>query len=298
MSPQHLRVAGMTAHLAAAAAMAVLLAFQAAPLAAQNLLVNPHFDTGLNGWLITSQTAWDPTLDADGNPNSGSASGFFDSPTPNGADSVITQCVPLTVGVTYHGGGKIFIPEHNSAAGGAFYVMVPFPTTDCSGPPPPGPIIETPLVTAAGSWTDSTATFNISFAHSVLFSALLAPQTGGRLEANFDNVVVAPGAAPCVPDQTTLCLSGGRFRITATFDTGNGAPGNAQAVPLGKSGYFWFFNSANIEVLVKLLDGCSLGGHFLFFAPRLPAVQGTITAQDTPTHAPPAHTHTPRTAIP
>src|SRR5260370_6904765 len=111
MSPQHLRVAGMTAHLAAAAAMAVLLAFQAAPLAAQNLLVNPHFDTGLNGWLITSQTSWDPTLDADGNPRSGSANGFFDSPTPNGADTLVTQSVPPTVAATYPAGAQILIPQ-------------------------------------------------------------------------------------------------------------------------------------------------------------------------------------------
>jgi hypothetical protein len=297
MLPKHLRLAGVTAHLAAASAIAMLLASQAAPLAAQNLLVNPHFDTGLNGWLITSQTSWDPTLDADGNPSSGSANGFFDSPTPNGADSVITQCVALTVGVTYHGGGKIFIAEHNSAVGGAFYVMVPFPTTDCSGPPPPGPIIETPLVTAVGSWNDSTATFSNSFAQSALLAAVLAPQTGGRLDANFDNVVVATGAAPCVPDQTTLCLSGGRFRITATFDTGNGTPGNAQAVPLGKSGYFWFFDAANVEVLVKLLDGCSLGGHFWFFAAGLTNVQVTITAQDTQTGATQVYTNPAHTAF-
>ena len=297
MLPKLLRLASAMVPPATALAMAVLLASQAAPLAAQNLLINPHFDTGLTGWLITSQTSWDPSLDADGNPGSGSASGFFDSPTPNGADAVITQCVPLTIGVTYHGGGKIFIPSHTSAAGGAFFVMVPFPTTDCSGPPPPGPIIQTPEVTAVGSWNDSTSTFNNSFARSTLFSAVLAPQTGGRLNANFDNVVVASGAAPCVPDQITLCLSDGRFKATATFDTGNGTPSNAQAVPFGKSGYFWFFSSANVEVLVKLLDGCSLGGHFWFFAAGLTNVNVTITVTDTQTGAIQVYTNPAHTAF-
>jgi hypothetical protein len=298
MLPNDSRRASVTAHLAAAVATAVLLAAQAAPLAAQNLLGNPGFQTSLSNWLIVgSHASWDATLDADGNPNSGSANGFFDAPTANGVDGVVAQCVPVTVGTTYHFGGKIFVAEHNSAAGGAFYLLVPFPTADCSGPPPPGPIVETPEVTAVGSWDDSIATFHDSFAKSVLFTAVLAPESGGRLSANFDNAVLALGAAPCVPGPTTLCLSGGRFGVAATFDTGNGAgPSNAQAVPLGKSsGYFWFFDAANVEVLVKLLDGCSLGGHFWFFAAGLTNVNVTITVTDTETGAiqvyvNPAHT--------
>jgi hypothetical protein len=298
MLPKHFRHAGATAHLAAASAMAVLLAAPAAPLVAQNLLINPDFDTGLDGWLVIGPASWDPTLDAGGNPRSGSAKAVFDSPMVTGVDGVIGQCVPLTVGATYHLGGKIFIPAGNTASGGAFYLMVPFPTADCSGPPPPGPIINTPLVTAVNSWSDSSTTFSNSFAQSGQFWAVVAPQTGGRLQANYDDAVLAPGPVTCTPDQVTLCLSGGRFRVAATFDTGNGRPTNAQAVPFGNnSGTFWFFDAGNVELLVKLLDGCSLGGHFWFFAAGLTNVQVTITAQDTQTGATQVYTNPAHTAF-
>ena len=298
MLPKHSWLAGAVAHLAAASAMAVLLGAQAAPLAAQNLLTNPGFDTSLNGWLVIGPATWDPTLDAAGNPGSGSAKAVFDAPTVTGVDGVIEQCVPLTVGATYHMGGKIFIAAGNTAAGGAFYLLVPFPTADCSGPPPPGPIIETPLVTAVNAWSDSSTTFSNTFAKSGQFWAVIAPQTGGRLQANYDATVLAPGPVTCTPDQVTLCLSGGRFRVTATFETAGGTPANAQAAPLGKnSGTFWFFDAANVELLVKLLDGCSLGGHFWFFAAGLTDVQVTITAQDTQTGATQVYTNPAHTAF-
>ena len=40
-----------------------------------------------------------------------------------------------------------------------------------------------------------------------------------------------------------------------------------QAVPLTPdSGYFWFFNAANIEAVVKVLNACSVNDHHWVFA--------------------------------
>jgi len=300
MAPTRSRLARVAAHLAAATAMAVLLAAQAAPVAAQNLLTNTQFDTGLDGWLVLGQGSCDPKVDFASDPRSGSAKGVFDSPAATGADGIVEQCVPVTVGVTYVLGGEIILPDGNTASGGAYFLVVPFPTKDCSGPPPPaGPAVQTPEITAVGNWNASATTFRNSFAQSVEFWAVLAPESGGRLQANYDNVFFGPGTLGCSANGFTLCLLG-RFEVTATFDTGNGKPSSAFAVPLDPNplhhgGYFWFFDAGNVEVLVKMLDGCSLGGHFWFFAAGLTNVQVTITVQDTQTgttqvYTNPAHT--------
>jgi hypothetical protein len=43
---------------------------------------------------------------------------------------------------------------------------------------------------------------------------------------------------------------------------GQGTSGTGVAVPLtGNTGYFWFFNSSNVELMVKVLDGDAVNGH-------------------------------------
>ena len=67
---------------------------------------------------------------------------------------------------------------------------------------------------------------------------------------------LAPRAA-CVPDPHTLCLLGGRFQVEVTWrNHRNGQTGVGSAIPFSdQSGFFWFFNQANIELVVKSLDG-------------------------------------------
>jgi outer membrane protein assembly factor BamB len=86
----------------------------------------------------------------------------------------------------------------------------------------------------------------------------------------------------CAADGTTLCLQGNRFKVRATWQTADGASGDGQAVRLSAdTGYFWFFASANVEMLVKVLDGCTLGRHFWVFAGGLTDVHVTLTVIDT-----------------
>jgi predicted esterase len=88
---------------------------------------------------------------------------------------------------------------------------------------------------------------------------------------------------PCVPAPETLCLRGGRFRVEAGWETAS-ASGAAQGVELtDESGSFWFFSPGNLELDVKLLDGCAVGGRFWVFAAGLTDVGVTLTVTDTTT---------------
>ena len=49
------------------------------------------------------------------------------------------------------------------------------------------------------------------------------------------------------------------------------------------SGAFWFFQPSNIELVVKVLDGRAINGHFWVFYGALSNVGYTITVTDTAT---------------
>src|SRR5262249_55981650 len=56
----------------------------------------------------------------------------------------------------------------------------------------------------------------------------------------------------------------------------------AQAVSLsGESGYFWFFDPANVEMLVKTLNACGLGRGNWFFGAGLTTVGVHVSVTDT-----------------
>ncbi len=58
--------------------------------------------------------------------------------------------------------------------------------------------------------------------------------------------------------------------------------GHGTAVPItADTGYFWFFNSDNVELVIKVLDGQALNGHFWVFYGALTNVEYTITVTDT-----------------
>jgi len=74
----------------------------------------------------------------------------------------------------------------------------------------------------------------------------------------------------CIPSPTELCLGeSGRFRARLQWSTGEQS-GVATALDLGQeasSGLFYFFDPANIEMLLKVLDACTpeLGDRFWVF---------------------------------
>jgi ELWxxDGT repeat protein len=90
----------------------------------------------------------------------------------------------------------------------------------------------------------------------------------------------------CAASATTLCLNGGRFAVVAAWRDFAGRTGIGTAVPLtADTGYFWFFDSANVEVMLKVLDGRAVNGKFWVFFGALSNVEYTLTVTDTLTGA-------------
>ena len=91
-------------------------------------------------------------------------------------------------------------------------------------------------------------------------------------------------AAPCTVEATSLFLSACRFRVSATWRDFDGNTGSGQAVTLtADTGYFWFFNAANVELVVKVLDARALNGNFWVFYGALSNVEYEISVTDTAT---------------
>jgi len=91
----------------------------------------------------------------------------------------------------------------------------------------------------------------------------------------------------CAPTATALCLASGRFRVEAQWRRPSdsiASAGHAVAIT-GDTGYFWFFDPSNIEVVAKVLNGCQVDGRYWFFASGLTNVEVALTATDTQTSA-------------
>jgi CSLREA domain-containing protein len=86
----------------------------------------------------------------------------------------------------------------------------------------------------------------------------------------------------CEPDPQSLCLgAGGRFRATVVW-TAQGTSGNARAVPLtADTGAFWFFSAGNLELQIKVLDGCGVNQRFWVFLTGLTDAGVEVTVEDT-----------------
>ena len=101
------------------------------------------------------------------------------------------------------------------------------------------------------------------------------------------------GHQDCVPDERTMCLNGGRFKVQVDFEDFDGVSGSGRVVPNGSddSGLFWFFGADNWEMLVKVLDGCGVNDHYWVFAAATTNVEYTLTVTDTEEDAVRAYTN-------
>jgi hypothetical protein len=90
--------------------------------------------------------------------------------------------------------------------------------------------------------------------------------------------------ATCTPDATSLCLNGGRYLVRAAYRTPQGTTANGTAVSLtNTTGYFWFFSADNVEIVVKVVDGCSFNSRKWVFVGGLTNVSVEVTVTDTQT---------------
>ncbi|MDY7094855.1 MAG: hypothetical protein SX243_17925 [Acidobacteriota bacterium] len=113
-------------------------------------------------------------------------------------------------------------------------------------------------------------------------SALVTAEAA--LGSNPPRYLAAPVTGACVPDATTLCLLGGRFQLRLEWSDQRrpGRTGDGMAVEgTDQTGYFWFFQESNLELMVKVLDGRPVNGNFWVFYGSLTDVEFTMTVTDT-----------------
>jgi photosystem II stability/assembly factor-like uncharacterized protein len=128
------------------------------------------------------------------------------------------------------------------------------------------------------TWQDASG----ALPNAVVFDLCLDPASGRLAAATYGRGLweLAP-PPPCRADATTLCLNRGRFEVKAHWTAPTGT-GEAQAVPLtSDTGYFWFFDPANVEAVVKVIDACGLNRTFWTFAGGLTNLQTVLTLRDT-----------------
>ena len=129
-----------------------------------------------------------------------------------------------------------------------------------------------------GSGTNSHITFTLTSSGTWTIGAnsVLGNETGPY------DLSLALATSPSVcGDATSLCLTGNRFLVSVAWHTTDGRSGAGQAIPLsGDTGYFWFFNASNVELVVKVLDGRTINNHFWVFYGALSDVQYVITVTD------------------
>lgn len=91
----------------------------------------------------------------------------------------------------------------------------------------------------------------------------------------------------CAQTATRLCLNDNRFAVDISwvdFEGGDGF-GLVDMFQSGDSGLMYFFDPQNLEVLVKVLDGCDINNRVWVFAAATTNVGYTMTVTDTLTGA-------------
>ncbi len=94
-------------------------------------------------------------------------------------------------------------------------------------------------------------------------------------------------SSSCTDGPTGMCLNSERFLVEVDWRDFQGGTGSGRVVPFGSanSGLFYFFNSDNWEMLVKVLNGCPITDHYWVFAAATTNVEYTLRVTDTLTGA-------------
>jgi len=185
------------------------------------------------------------------------------------------------------------------------------------GPPPPPPA-PSPFYTIAGAALGTSGRWEVPLGQTVTFTAVEAhaaswiwnfgdgTQASGRTVTHAFTQLGSPNATLTVTgdgtntdgtsnaiieftivDPSVLYLNNRRFEIRSRWvSVGQGTSGVGTAVGLtADTGYFWFFYPANLEVVVKVLDACSIDGYFWVFGGGLTNLGVELTVLDTQTGA-------------
>ncbi|HYO16310.1 MAG TPA: Calx-beta domain-containing protein [Thermoanaerobaculia bacterium] len=91
-----------------------------------------------------------------------------------------------------------------------------------------------------------------------------------------------PEPTACGGAPAAIALAGGRFRVDVEWGTSDGTTGRGQGVQLTPdTGYFCFFDTDNVELVVKVLNGCPVNQRYWVFSGGLTDVEVRMTVTDT-----------------
>jgi hypothetical protein len=195
-------------------------------------------------------------------------------PTPVGSTATLTcasECFSLNNGNNCDGSGTINVDKPLSAP----FSVVNFRVTGISG---------------CGG-TPVTLPVTLNSGQRLVFDFDFAPTQNGQFTDTLDLGGITwtlngstTSSTTCNGSSTTMCLQNARFQVSADWQTANGNSGTASAVQLTPdTGYLWFFSASNVEVVIKVLNGCGVNNHFWVFAGGLTNVHVVIHVTDTQT---------------
>ena len=262
-----------------------------------NFVINEDFRYGISSWGAAQgagTATWD-SLDADGS-NSGSLK-LINSAGGPGLSVSVSQCLPVSGGASYSLSAAIHPDNYCCVAGqgafptspratlhtGALYVLLNFYSKPNCGSAPLSGFVRVDAG-VKNIWQSLTSNFvaPASAASVQITLAIFKDQAGDTLEGHFDDIVLANTAAAPL-DPNVLCL-GDRFESRARWTTRDGQSGMGRPFALSAdTGYFTFFNPDNVELIVKVLNGCTLNSSFWVFAGGLTDVGVVLTITDTVT---------------
>ena len=112
--------------------------------------------------------------------------------------------------------------------------------------------------------------------------------SGAGSESSVSRTYLVEAGEPrgtCVTGPETICLQDARYEVSVEWRTSEGESGAGRVVHAGTndSGMFSFFARDNWEILVKVLNGCSINGHHWVYAASATDLGYAIRVVDTAT---------------
>ena len=81
-------------------------------------------------------------------------------------------------------------------------------------------------------------------------------------------------------DSNSVLLRGDRFEVSTDWNDGTTMTAAGPVKLTEDTAYFWFFDQNNVEVVVKVLDGCAINNHYWVFASGLTNVGVEVNVTD------------------
>ena len=230
---------------------------------AGNLVPNPHFDQNLGGWIVQEGSAAWSQLDA-------SEDDFSGSLLTSGPAHVRSGCFAVSPGA-YEVNARYLLLEDGPGIVQLF--MRWYSDTKCSEPLANSTSFGSahePHWSSVGTGRSGSSVAAPEGTRSAAVQFLVGAS------AHIDEVVVVPEGA-CSSES---CLNRGRFGVDVVWVV-SPSQGRGHATSLTPdSSFFWFFNASNVELVVKVLDGCAINGHYWVFMAGLTNVQVEVTVTD------------------